>query len=370
MKVIGKGEYADPICQYIQSSFPKIATISESSLLDILTKVIVGTKNVRYGPIPKPEGLVAIRNVIRESIENDSPITLLVPWGGRKMDKHLSLDVAEVSALKQLINLDTFVKRFFKPGIHAYVRIEDINAEWLYKETEGIEQYSQGMEDLIHILRGDALITPVRESAMMDRDDYVKVASRYSQLLFDVIIAQERMPSLELSDIPAYKELVENGWKGTIPKEQRAYYLDRYKRLYPNVDEEERTRMLAEYFGGSKARYDLNGRGIPQGKDGSFVQLNFAHPVPGAPASIFNNTVYYRTVPESAGRTHAAPWRAKGYLQIIDNEVVPKIAQKEGEVGGLETSFVEVLDGNKKVIVEADYAVYDSYAYAYPQLLM
>jgi len=357
MKVTGKGEYADIISRYFQRSFPKIAAVKGKDLLEILTQVLVGSKDLRYGSMPSPESLVTIRKTISRAIELNLPIPILVPWGGRKMDSSIKLDVAEASALRQLIRVDECIRDFYTPGLKINIRIEDLNAEWLYKSDEGIEEYSMGMINLIEILKGDTRITGMRESRMMDKDAYFLASRHYAPLLEAVITKQIAYPDINPEEIPQYRQLVDYGWKGTIPEEQRTYYMDRYKRMAPDLGEHDAVQKLADYFAGSKARYDLKGRGNPDTEVGSFIQINFAHPVPGAPEGIFNNTLYYRTVPASAGRTHIAPWRAKGYLEMIEELVTPKIVHPGSKVFNLEKSYVILQSEDKEVsvVVATDY---------------
>lgn len=357
MKVIGKGEYGEVISRYFQRSFPKRTTISKPDLLEILTDLLVGTKEHRYGPKPKIESLYTIRQTLSKAIELDAPIPVLVPWGGRKMDPSLSIDVAEVSGLKQLIALDEVIRQFFTPGLHIHIRIEDINAKWLYKSDKGVDKYSSDMIKLINLLKGTTHIEGIRESSMMEENEYMRLAENYGYLLDDVIIALETMPSLDINTIPSYQKLVERGWKGDIPENQRHYYLDRYKSLYPNASLQQRINKLSDYFAGSKVRYDLSGRGEPDSIVGSFLQINFAHPVPGAPTSMFNNTLYYRTVPESSGRTHIAPWRAKGYLELVDDIPVAKVTQSSSDISELQENEVYLVEdeSDNPLIIRADY---------------
>lgn len=358
MKIIGQGEYHDIISRYFQSSFPAIAAIKGKDMLDVITQILVGSKDLRYGSMPSPENLVTIRKTIMKSVEMGHPIPVLVPWGGRKMDKHLQMDVAEVFALKQLLRVDECIRKVYEPGLRIRVRIEDINAKWLYKEETGIEGYSDGLQRLINILKGDTKIIGVRESEMMDEGEYMKLAAEYAELLNSMITMQMDYPRLKAEDIPAYQTLLSRGWKGTIPQEQRDYYIERYKRMYPGLESSEYIGRLAEYFAGSKARYDLNGRGEPKDIIGSFIQINFAHQVPGAPDGIFNNTLYYRTIPGNMSRTHIAPWRSKGYLQMIEEQVTPKLVFPGVEIRELEKSYVTFINENDeddKVIVRADY---------------
>lgn len=358
MKVIGKGEYGEIISRYFQGSFPKAVKVSKEDLLEILTELLVGTKETRYGPKPKIENLFTIRKTIKIAIDQGAAIPILVPWGGRKMDPKLSLDVAEVSGLRQLIHLDTAIKQFYKSGLHIHLRIEDLNAKWLYKSDAGVDNYSDGMMRLIDLIKADTHIEGIKESSMMKEEDYLKVSEGYGYLLEDVITALEVMPSLDVNTIPAYKELVEKGWVGTLPENQRSYYLNRYLQLYPLASLKHRINMLADYFAGSKARYDLNGRGEPDSSVGSFIQINFSHPVPGAPESIFGNTLYYRTIPESHGRTHIAPWRGKGFIEIIDDYPIAKIISGSNIPKELYQNEIALLDGDNDdnpLIIRADY---------------
>jgi len=358
MKIIGQGEYYDVISRYFQSSFPTIAAIKGKDILEVLTQILVGSKDLRYGSMPSPENLVTIRKTILRSVEMGHSIPVLVPWGGRKMNKHLHLDVAEVFGLKQLLRVDECIRKVYAPGLQIRVRIEDINAKWLYKEETGIEEYSDGMQCLINMLKGDTKIIGVRESEMMDEERYMELATEYAELLNAMITMQIAYPKLETEDISAYQELLSRGWKGTIPKEQREYYIERYKKMYPGLEAPEYTARLADYFAGSKVRYDLNGRGEPKTDVGSFIQINFAHQVPGAPEGIFNNTLYYRTIPGNMSRTHIAPWRSKGYLQMVEEQVTPKLVFPGTEIRDLETSYVTLVNENDeddKVIVRADY---------------
>jgi len=159
-------------------------------------------------------------------------------------------------------------------------------------------------------------------------------------------------------DIPAFVRLTEKGWKGEISKEQREYYINRYKKADPHISDIEAVMKLADYLGGSKARYDLNGRGIPVTDVGSFIQINFAHPVPGAPDGLFNNTLYYRTIPASMARTHIAPWRSKGYLQMVGETITPKLVHPGMSISDLVPSIVTLVnedDFTDKLVVQTDY---------------
>lgn len=362
VKLIRDDPYAAVICRYFSMQFPRIINASDSQLLEILTTIMVGDKNIRYGPVPPPEQLVVIRKIIAHSIELGLPIPVLVPWGGRKLDKAISLDVAEVSALNQLITVNESVRKYYNPGLQINVRIEDLNAEWLYKDHEGIDDYTLGMVNLITILKGENNITPMLESQMMSNEKYVEVSVRYADLLTDVIVKQMASPEVDVTTLPSFQKLLQAGWQGKIPSEQRNYYIDRYKVMEPGKDNLYYAAKLADYFAGSKARYDLNGRGNPTSKVEGFIQINFANAVPGAPVSIFNNTLYYRTVPMKDGRTHIAPWRAKGYLEIgTDNLIKTKVTNWGNKelIDSLQPVTLQFADSEEKILIQADYTCED-----------
>lgn len=332
MKVIGTGEYSEIISRYFQHSFPKVAKISKDDLLEILTDIMVGTKDYRYGPKPKVEALYTIRQTLAKSIELGAPIPILVPWGGRKSDPSLSVDIAEVSAIKQLVRLDEYIKTFYPAGLHIHIRIEDTGALWIYRTEDvdqSIEQYSSDMVKLVKILKGTTHIEPIRESQLMDKDEYFRLSETYSELIEGTIIALKAYKDLDINTIPEFNRLKELGWKGEISEDQREYYISRYRKLYPGLKDAEYDLMVSDYLGGSKARYDLKGRGEPDSSVGSYIQITFVPPIPGAPRDMFSNTLYYRTIPESSGRTHIAPWRGKGYLEILDDSPIAKITSTQ-----------------------------------------
>lgn len=156
----------------------------------------------------------------------------------------------------------------------------------------------------------------------MDRDHYFATSNFYSKLLLEVFKEQALYPTKNLLDISAYNSLYERGWKGDISKDQKDYYFGRYKSLY-NCSDEEAYQMLADYFGGAKARYDLDGKGVPTSEVDGHIKLSFVPPVPNSPTH--GTTIYYRTMPASSARTHIAAWRGKGYLKIDGNDVTPKL---------------------------------------------
>lgn len=319
--------YNEEISRYFSRELPTLITPTKSNLLEILSEILIGTKETRYGSIPKPEHLVIIREIIRKAVENDLPIPILIPWGGVKGDKTSSIDIAEFIVINKLISLDNCIKRYYPKGLYINIRIEDLGAIWLYGDSykEKIMDYSYNFSELIIKMRGDTIIHPIHEIDLMNEELYISRSKELKHLINSYLIHSEN--EFNLGQGLAFDKLKAEGWKGIIPYEQRNHYIERYKALYPNLNKLDYVDMLAAYLAGSKTRYEMNGIGNPvlyttneMNMNDSigigYIQISYVQPIPGAPSTMFNNTLYYRTLPLSEARSHMPAWRAKGYLKI------------------------------------------------------
>ncbi len=355
--VIPNETYGKLICNYFQKEFPLTFNKTKSDILEILTEILIGTKETRYGPSPSPEILVNIRKVLKEAIELDNPIPILIAWGGRKAIAGAKIDIAELVAIKQLITLDQKIRQFYSPGINANIRIEDTGAYLLYREQgvgNEIAKYSTDFTKLVNILRGTSRLTPIMESSLMNTEDYIERSLNLSVFLKEYITETDAYPGM-LGKGKTFGILNDLGWKGVIPFEQRDFYRSRYRALYPDVEDVVSTKYLSDYLAGAKVRYDMNGRAEPAK---NFIGISFVQPVPGAPESMFSSTLYYRTLPLSEAKTHMPAWRSKGYLKISNNnEVKAKITSFSNEevTKNLQCNTVKIISGGASVEVQADY---------------
>lgn len=361
MKIALQNEnpYSDIICRFFSQSFPKIFKPNKADLLEIITDLLVSTKENRYGPIPKPESLVVIRSVIRESIEDNSPIPILVPWGGIKASETDQVDIAEIGGIMQLINLDNAVKEIYPKGLNIHVRIEDLGADWLYRHStdpDMIKGYTKTFEALGDMLTKNNHIIFIPESSGMARDEYFRISASTSHLISEYLEERQTYGSDHWKDLESFEDLKEVGWNGIIPQEQVDYYLGLYRKLYPEYTEDDRLEMFCDYMGGALARYTLNGRCEPAEK---YIQITFVPPIPGAPEGIFNNTLYWRTLPASNARTHIAAWRGRGYLAIDGNSIKMKITEYSNTelINNLIPDRLILSDGNVRISINADYLI-------------
>lgn len=350
--------YAGIIETFLSTVFPAITPGGTESVIDAITAAFIASSQVRMGPAPKPEGLVAIRARIRYWVEQGLPIAVLSPWGSRKAG-HAGIDVAELAALRQLQGLQERVSRHYAPGLAIHLGIEDMGGWYLWADdARALAESKTYVEDFSKLVRILDLpyITPVVESALVPYADFERAANDYMKPLMELLLAQEAGVSPQGPEITeALGALHTLGWTGTIPDEQRAFYMGQYTSLYPEKTHFERLKTLAAYLAQSAARYKVGAKVKDPAWLGKFVQINFPLPVPGVPDALGAARLYYRTLPARYARSHMPPWRAKGYVCVDDaNTVTPKLATfKEQQEY---TPFkVYLSNDTETVCVSADY---------------
>lgn len=354
--------YFQQISEYFYSQFPNVAQPTDCELLEIITTILVGTKDIRYGSMPSPESLVVIRKTIRESIENGHAIPILVPWGSLKaVNNGDDVDVAEVMAIQRLVKTNNAVKQFHEPGLDIVIRVEDTSGRELFaldmtNVDESITKYCDDFTTMVSILSGNT-IRVLKESEMKGANDFVPtqkiLTPFFEKYLEDSAVVISVAPS-EVYKLKSYKDLQTLGWQGTISNEQRSFYYDSYTRNY--TDQSLNTRRLALYMAQSLARHKLNMSG-KQDYWKSFIQITFVQPVKGLPEGYHANALYYRTIPMSQGRTHICPWRAKGYLKISKN-VCAKITSAHDPIELFECKLT-LADEAKSVDITVRYIIED-----------
>lgn len=353
--------FAGLISTFFSLVFPGANSNSTEVVLEAVTAAFVTSNQVRYGPSPNPESLVAIREVIRKSIATGRPIPVLTPFGSRKMRIDGRLDVAEVAALKQLDCLQRRVTTHYAPGIIANIRLEDASGHYLFAD-EGeasrvaTEQYCGDFQKLTRILGYSGFVNPVLESALFDEKEYAETSDSIVPALMAYILDTDQFGFEGYQDREPWKKLAAFGWQGNIPKEQRDFYRNRYAVLYPGISAYDATMKLVRYFAGSWARIKHNGTGADKSWGADYIRVTFVTPIPGAPQGLTTRNIHYRTLPLKFANTHIPAWRCKGYLRISDREVTPKIASF-GEMREYQSNTVLFSNGTEEVTVQADYVL-------------
>jgi len=347
MKVSGIGDdpFMGQILQLMELEFPGATRNNNTVLFEAIVSEIIGSKQHRYGPIPDPEGLVAIRDVVRKAMREEAPIPILVPWGASKQGPW-GVDLAEVMALKQLECLSRRVSAHYAPGVDIVVRLENLTDEsmfgdgWIPKTDAYVRDFSK--------LKKAIAFTSVevkREDTLMSRTafrDMVDINSGY--ILEAMKIPLGRGDWLR-SRIPE--------WQGDLGDEILNYYRGAYDRFYPEETQEEKDMRLSRYFAGAITRFQLGGTGARKWWGSDYLTLSFT----GIPWGKNGKRIFYRTVPSRYTNQHRAPWIGKGYVRIKGREATPAIAGWNGDGLEYNPASISIEWGGDSVQVAADYVV-------------
>ena len=352
--------FASQIINFMSRGFPGSNSGNKESVLDNVMQAIIASGQIRFGPAPSVESLFYMRDVVRYRISRDEPIPFVTPWGSKKPNNG-SVDMAEVCGLKTIRCLNERIKSFYTPGINVNIRMEDVNGFYVFREEgpeaiESSKQYVSDFSKLIRVLNFDGFINPVLESSLMSQEDYFRIADNFLPSILEYLNESEGMSPEDAVKLISYKTLLQNGWKGTVPQEQRDYYKARYAVQYPGMSPEKQQFTLAQYFASSIARYKLDALGNDKAWEDKYLWLSFVPPVPGSPESLTSKRVYYRTIPSNMTRNHMMPWRSKGYLRVSETEVKP--AQASFHEKQDYNSFSTILSNrNESIEVQCDYVI-------------
>lgn len=355
--------YGEMMANFFAQDFPGANITNKGSMLEALTAAFIASGQVRYGPAPNPESLVAIRAVIRDCIENNKPLPILVPWGSKKTKNYESVDVAELGALKQLACLQKRVTSFFAPGIQVRMRMEDVSGYSLFMDEieharPSTIRYCKDFSVLVRALGMDSYVEPILESTLFLEEYYAATTKEYLPLFVAYLMASEDGPGSGKAFV-TFEDLRRIGWQGNIPAEQRNFYYQRYRANYPGITTAQAIRKLALYFATNLARIQYKGTADDPAWLGKYLAISFVGPVPGVPAlNSWSRRIFYRTLPTKMADTHIPAWRAKGYLKV-GSQIIPKLASwnEKREYNRAKLVFTR---GEYCVDVAADYVVDDS----------
>ena len=159
-----------------------------------------------------------------------------------------------------------------------------------------------------------------------------------------------------LGDSTAVGELKALGWDKPVAPETVEHYIIGYEKLYPDRDMAFKIHVLARYFAGSLARKKMGMTGVLPRWQGKNLDLYFGKTPPGLEPSRYLRRIHYRTLPCSITTNHMAPWRAKGYLRIGDNEVTAALASCR-EVNNFNKFQITLEKDGLQQDVQTDYVV-------------
>jgi hypothetical protein len=321
--------------------------------LDLLTDAIIASGQVRFGPKPSPESLVAMREVISHWTAKGEPIPFLLGWGSEKPDGS-GVDIAELFALKTLSCLNSRVKAYYPAGLQFNIRVEDASAPHLFFERQEAARreaalYTNGFVNLAKVIGVDSFVKVLPESTMTTETSFNIQADGILPVMEQHVNAPE--------DAAIRQHLLAFGWKVPLSNETIGYFRDRYAKLYPDKTEAQQKHLLARYFAGALARHSLGITGVDKAWQGKFLELSFVQATPGIGADRSLRRIYYRTMPSNITSNHCPAWRSKGYLKI-NGEVTASLASYS-HLDGLtfNPNVITLTDGTISQSVQADYVI-------------
>lgn len=297
--------YGDIVSRFFYEAVPTLA-VSPSVRFEAISAAVLGTKQLRYGPLPTPEVQTTIRAVLRDV----AVVDFFVPWGAVKQETTAKLDVLEFMALRQLACVRDALTRF---GVASrfHFRLDDNSDRYLLGEDRvpQIAEYTLSFEKLVEAVLPGAWVN--RETKYATYEEFRSEAEKLTPAFYRVIKG--------LDDPSA---LAKVGWKGAIPQEQLDYYYAAYRVFYPGQDH---AHIAAKYFAGALTRHRLKATTLPPGPH---VSVSFSKPVPGHPLA--GNRVFYRTLPERYTHHHKAPWGGRGFMAVTpDGLCGPRYVEAE-----------------------------------------
>jgi hypothetical protein len=346
----------DPLIEnFVFSQFAKHAAKTCSQTMEMVAETIFATSKVRYGPKPSPESQVVFHEIICHYMKQNLPIPFVCPWGSEKPDGSI-IDIAELGALKTLCCLNARVKDVYTPGAEFSLRVEDLCAPHLFFEQMAearleAKLYTDGLIALVKILSINSFITVSPDSLLSDEPTFNTLADQF------VPIMETHLHNL--TNPVTFKALTEIGWDKPVAQETVNHYLAGYEKLYPNRDLNFKLHVLARYFASSLARKKMGMTGILPRWNGKCLDLYFGKTPPGLEPTRYLRRIHYRTLPCSLTSNHMAPWRAKGYLAITnENEVTPKLASFQEDLTYNQRE-ITLASNDTQVTVKTDYVLED-----------
>lgn len=364
--------YAHSITGFLHNIMSGAKLNNFKQLLNALEEAFYASGEIRYGSKPDVEHVVYVRSIMSKYMEEGRPIPILVPWGSIKGKFGANLDMAEVSAINQMMALHERVTRFYVPGVQFIIRVEDTSGYQLFAMDDkdhitksAIPKYINDFRTLISIMDTTRSIRVIYESEMGDQEHFETHVNNLIPAFHNYLKDSDDLlaggaDEYALTKLTSYLKLKDIGWTGIISPVQRNYYYNTYRKLYTAPNEDGVQYRLALYMAQAIVRRKLNMSGVQKEWNHGYVQVTFVPPVPGLPEGYDMNSIYYRTMPESCCRSHMSPWRSHGYLKIVDNASGTKICPKltnwsdPKEFTGV---VVRLSDGDNTVFISVDYTL-------------
>ena len=342
--------YSQLVDDYIHTQI-FTADQTSSSIKQGIFDALMGSRNIRQGARPSIEFQGQLLQNISNRIYEDEYIELHTVIGPKKTKLYASVDLAELSMLRMLNCIRNNIIQFH-PRVRITIRIEDVTGRIFEGESpeiiESMNRYTSDFQMLVKILGYDDFIVPVLESSLGSVKDMKKYTESLHPAFDSYISASDKeCNENDWHRLQSYKVLEHLGWKGIIPSAVRRHYIERYQRIYPNMPYVHYVNLMTLYFANTLARIKCNMTAFPV----NGIPIKFAPEIPGD----LNNGIYYRTVPMNDSKHHVAPWRAKGFFKVNENNNVKITVRSWNDLPEqYEQGRLTLTEGNNSLTIKSD----------------
>lgn len=322
--------------------------IPHTNLAETILDILMGTRQIREGSKPNLEYQYRVLQIIKRSIEESHRLSVVIPAGPKKPGLNGNyIDLAEFWFLKILGSLGEKITAIYPYGIRFNIILEDASMELFEPEMPiGLAtDYRNKMISLAYTLGYQDYIAVIGESDLTHPDDLLKVGHEiYPAIKGYIDHMLEPNPDLERAktDMGHMQHL---GWQGSISMETLNWYLDNFKKNYPEKSRHEIISAIALYLATSYARYKLNTRRLT---NHDIIAAN-AKKVPGVEFKGYDR-IFYRTVPLEKTKTNIPFWRARGIIKIEGGEYATKLIPYGMPIAAEETTATIKENGSQSEI--------------------
>ena len=178
------------------------------------------------GPLPPDDEYAEMQSRLELTTQTGEPIPALVQSGGSKTFGYCPYpdpDLAEFLALEQLVRINNMVRAVYKPGLKIRYMIADTYYSYVYGYDDTVEPYRTGIENLFRALdlATNHNITPIRYSTLVQAFGEDKIKERCEE---NCKLLQEYW---DTGSQRSFQNLVDAGWKGKLPEEQREFFMQK-----------------------------------------------------------------------------------------------------------------------------------------------
>lgn len=321
---------AEDTYNFIASSYPGACAVQPvpGHAIEGVLAEFVGTKAVRLGRQPTPESIEAMRAAIAACVSVDAPIPVLIPSAAVKVPPGAAqLDLAELSAIRQLVTLQGRVVQHYGPGLRFRIRMEDAVEVLISEGVPGlrcaVDGYGRSLQALSRLLGAGKFVEVVRETDYAPEITILSAAKQAANYFLAYLYDSHDLGDEEHPQLHSYRLLQREGWTGGVSHELRSFFRERFRRNYPDRPDEQHYPMVARYLGSIVARRRCGAVGIDPAWP-AHLELSWVPAIPGTePTSC---RVYYRTAPRVVTTDHLAPWVARAVVRRPGAGGQPRIA--------------------------------------------